>query len=149
WFHLGPVGDESRHWEELDFRSEYWPGDAPVFSRPLEVAKLLKNLEHRDRRDAVRTLRGSVLRSELYALDGSIRQNRPYTVTESLFGISEVDPPDGDERGRARIFFPHPLAQRTTQWERGDDPMTQFGFTGDYDSYGQPRSQINIAVPRS
>ena len=37
---------------------------------------------------------------------------------------------------RLRIFFPHPLAQRTTQWERGDEPMTQFAFTDDYDAYG-------------
>ena len=49
---------------------------------------------------------------------------------------------------RLRIFFPHVLAQRTTQWERGDDPMTRFTFTDDYDAYGQPRSQIEIAVPR-
>ena len=41
-----------------------------------------------------------------------------------------------------------PLAERTTQWERGNDPMTQFTFTDDYDLYGQPRSQISIAVPR-
>ena len=38
---------------------------------------------------------------------------------------------------RQRIFFPHPLAQRTTQWERGDEPMTRFVFTDDYDGYGQ------------
>ena len=49
---------------------------------------------------------------------------------------------------RQHIFFPHALAQRTTQWERGNDPMTQFTFTDDYDPYGQPRSQISIAVPR-
>ena len=26
--------------------------------------------------------------------------------------------------------------------------MTQFSFTGDHDSYGQPRRQISLAVPR-
>ena len=40
------------------------------------------------------------------------------------------------------------LAQRTTQWERGDEPMTQFAFTDDYDAYGQPRRQVSLAVPR-
>ena len=49
---------------------------------------------------------------------------------------------------RPHIFFPHRLAQRTTQWERGNDPMTQFTFTGEYDTYGQPCSQISVAVPR-
>ena len=51
-------------------------------------------------------------------------------------------------RAAAASSSPTLLAQRTTQWERGDDPMTQFTFTGDYDDYGQPRSQISIAVPR-
>jgi RHS repeat-associated protein len=153
WFHLGPVGDEFSDWEELDFREEYWSGDAPVLTRPPDTVALLKSLLHRARRDAVRTLRGSALRSELFALDGTPRQDRPYTVTESLFGVREDFPPGPDEEGRQHIFFPHAVAQRTTQWERGNDPMTQFTFTADhgefgYDEYGQARAQVSIAVPR-
>ena len=49
---------------------------------------------------------------------------------------------------RSRIFFPHAVAQRTTQWERGDDPMTQFAFTAGYDELGQPRQQTTVAPPR-
>src|SRR5262249_20978416 len=100
------------------------------------------------KRDALRTLRGRILRTELYALDDTERQNRPYTATEYLHGVREESPPVPGEEERGRVFFPHTLAQRVTQWERGDDPMTQFTFTGDYDEYGQPRSQISIAVPR-
>ena len=47
-----------------------------------------------------------------------------------------------------RIFFPHALGQRTTQWERGDDPMTSFSFTDGYDEVGQPRQRTQIACPR-
>src|SRR5262249_32644264 len=132
WFHLGPVGDESSDWEELDYTQEFWPGDPQAFSRSPSTTALLKSLPHRARRDAVRGLRGTVLRSELYALDGTPRQDRPYTVTESLFGVREESPPGKEEGDRPRLFFPHTLAQRTTQWERGNDPMTQFAFTGDY-----------------
>jgi RHS repeat-associated protein len=151
WFHQGPVGDEFGDWQELDFSAEFWPGDAQVLTRPPEMVVLLKKLPRRARRDALRTLRGTVLRTELYARDGTIRQNRPYTVTESLSGVREEEPPSLDQSNRARIFFPHEIAQRTTQWERGEGPttpMTQFAFTGDYDVYGQARSQIGIAVPR-
>jgi hypothetical protein len=73
-------------------------------------------------------------------------------VTESLYGVREESPvvtgADAAEAERPRIFFSHLLAQRTTQWERGNDPMTQFAFTDDYDAYGRPRSQLSIAVPR-
>jgi glycosyltransferase TcdB-like subunit of Tc toxinin len=50
-------------------------------------------------------LRGSILRTELYALDGTNQQNRPYTVTEHLQGVREEWPPGKDDQDRLRIFF--------------------------------------------
>ena len=70
WFHQGPVGDEFGEWEEADYSDEYWPGDPQVLARPHAMADILKALPRRARRDALRALRGSVLRTELYALDG-------------------------------------------------------------------------------
>jgi RHS repeat-associated protein len=148
WFHHGPVGDEFGEWEEIDYRNEYWPDDPPALARPPAMEEVLKNLPRRARRDALRALRGNVLRTELYALDSAERQGRPYTVTESLYGVREEAPPGPDEGDRLRVFFPHVMAQRATQWERGDDPMTQFTFTDGHDAYGKPQSQIAIAVPR-
>jgi RHS repeat-associated protein len=129
------------------------------------MSDLLRRLPRRHRRDAFRALRGSVLRTELYALDGSARQNKPYTVTESLTGVAQVvrsqaasgdvvlafaplTPPPSAPQPDRPIFFAHGLAQRTTQWERGEDPMTQVSFTADYDNYGQARRQLRVALPR-
>lgn len=148
WFHQGPVGDEFGDWEELDFSDEFWSGDPQVLSRSQSMINFLKGLPRRKKRDALRTLRGSVLRTELYALDSTEHQDRPYTVTESLQGVREESPPADDESDRLAIFFSFGLAQRTTQWERGNEPMTQFGFMGDYDAYGQLLSQMSVAVPR-
>src|SRR5690606_17244677 len=75
------------------------------------------------------------------------REARPFTVGESIHGLREESPPDNDG-DRARIVFPHIIAQRTTQWERGDEPMTRIEFTGDRDAYGQPRWSLRIACPR-
>jgi hypothetical protein len=86
-----------------------------------------------------------VLCTELYARDGSPRQDRPYTVTETLPGVREESPPDG---ARERIFFLFVLARRTTQWERGAEPMTQFAFSSGYDAYGFATQQLSVAVPR-
>ena len=149
WFHQGPVDDDSGDWQAPDWSTEYWPGDPPALMDIEEINRFLYLLaDPRDRRDALRTLRGSTLRTELYALDGSDRQNRPYTVTEQAFGLREESAPEPGDLPRRRIFFPHPVAQRTTQWERGDEPMTRFAFTGDYDTYGQARRQVSLAVPR-
>jgi RHS repeat-associated protein len=157
WFHLGPVGDEFGDWNEVDFRDEYWEGDEQVLTRPASMLNMISALPRRARRDAYRTLRGSILRTELYALDGSARQNRPYTVSENLQGVRLEYTPEnvalqdtlrGQKAGSGYIFFSHGLSSRSTQWERGEEPMTQFSFTEDYDVYGIPHKQIGIAVPR-
>ena len=174
WFHLGPVGDGTGEWQELDLSDEYWAGDKPLLTRPVGMTDLLRRLPRRQRRDAIRTLRGSTLRTELYAYDGTSRQDRPYTVTESLPGVAQVrglapvtgstlvdtwlafdaapTPLGGrvaiDFLGSKPIFFAHGLGQRTTQWERGEDPMTQLSYTADYDAYGQARRQLSVALPR-
>ncbi|HEY9796413.1 MAG TPA: SpvB/TcaC N-terminal domain-containing protein [Leptolyngbyaceae cyanobacterium] len=148
WFHQGPIGDEFGEWEEVNYSDEYWLGNPQVLERPSEMTEFLNGLPRRAKREALRTLRGQVLRTELYALDGTDQQERPYTVTESVNGVREETPPNLGDTERLRIFFPHSLAQRTTQWERGEEPMTQFSFTADYDDYGQPRQQVAIACSR-
>jgi RHS repeat-associated protein len=149
WFHQGPVDLETGDWDELDWSPDYWSGDPQALAHTKLVNAFLQTLlDPSYKRDALRTLRGSVLRTELYALDGTDRQDRPYTVIEHAYGLREESPPEEGERPRQRIFLPHPLTQRTTQWERGDEPMTQFAFTDDYDAYGQARRQASLAVPR-
>ncbi|MCB9165205.1 MAG: VCBS repeat-containing protein [Flavobacteriales bacterium] len=161
WFHLGPVGAERGDWKELDLTEEYWGGDANVLARPAAMANMIANLPRRARRDAYRTLRGTALRSELYAMDsgagiGAGAPQRPYTVSETQTGLRLVNSPNSNATIRAlavqthsnHIFFSYGLASRSTTWERGNDPMTKFSFTGEIDAYGQPLSQVSIAVPR-
>jgi RHS repeat-associated protein len=159
WFYVGPVGDSFSRWHEPDFSDEYWSGDTNVLQRPNDMLTLLAELPRRARRDALRTLRGTLLRSELYALDNSVLQNRPYTVTESMMSLREefnpsllANPLWNDANaywsGGGYIFFPFNTAQRTTQYERGTDPMHNFSFTKSYDLYGQAKGQLSIGVPR-
>src|SRR5205085_10415913 len=128
----GPVGDEFGEWGPAEYEAEFWLGDRQQLGQRDQTVSDLQDInDRRVKRDALRTLRGQILRTELYAMDGMSREDRPYTVTESLFGIREESEPGTttNDEGRRRIFFPHPLAQRTTQLERGDEPMTQFTFT--------------------
>lgn len=149
WFHQGAIGEEFGDWQEQDYTNEYWQGDPQILKHTKDVNTFLQSLpQRRMKRDALRVMRGSKLRSELYALDDSPLENRPYTVTENAYGLREEEPPIDITSTRNRIFFPFSTAQRTTQWERGSDPMTQFSYTSDYDAVGQPRRQIAIACPR-
>ncbi|HVH12887.1 MAG TPA: toxin TcdB middle/N-terminal domain-containing protein, partial [Longimicrobium sp.] len=145
WFHPGAVRDGSGGWRGAEYSHEHWPepGMRPF---PSPVLPESTAADARARRDALCTLRGRVLREEVYALDGSPLSARPFTVVERAWAVREEDADTA--AGRRRIFFPHEVAARTTQWDRGDEPMTSFSFTGDYDGYGQPRLSLSVAVPR-
>jgi RHS repeat-associated protein len=177
WFHLGPVGDEFGDWRPDDFAfvdvsGEFFSDDPSILSTlqaelPLSQGELdvLRQLPRRVRRDAIRTLRGHAIRTETYIRDASSRHHRPLTVTETLHGVSGVsdeagktrlvvhldDLPAGwrSEPEARRVFFPHVIAQRTTQWERGSDPRTRFSFSDNYDEFGQSRQRTAIACPRN
>lgn len=152
WFHPGPVGDEFGGWHELDLTAEFWTGDPPQLSRPPAMTAWLNSLPRPARRDAIRTLRGRTLRTELYVLDGDLLNRRPHSVSETLPGVDPLPvgapPATAPEDWQTRVFFPHQLADRNSLWERGVDPMSHFTFSDDFDIYGQSQRQIVIAVPR-
>ena len=148
WFHVGPVGPEAGDWAPLDLSDEYWAEDPSMLGSPV-IATLPDSLTRRQLRDACRALRGATLRTELYALDGAPAQDRPYAVTEHRHEITlagGLAAPDGSAASPA--FFPHPVAERTTEWERGTDPRTRIRWTDGHDGYGRPRHTLELAVPR-
>lgn len=176
WFYVGPVGEGYSRWHEPDFTDEYWSGDEQVLTIEFETARknLLKPFPRWAQREALRTLRGTLLRSELYALDGSALQDNPYTVTESCMSFrvefpeknssakiskapniidkdvfaSVTSDPDKPTTSHC-VFFPFNISQRTTQYERGTDPMHNFSFTKEYDDFGQAQGQLSVGVPRN
>jgi RHS repeat-associated protein len=139
WFHLGPVGPEFGDWRTVDLSNEHWPGD-PRAIPASDLSALPEQLSRRGLRDAVRSLAGRILRTELYARDGDPASDRPYTVSEHGYAVLPVV--DG------LVTVAHTVAERATQWERGDDPMTSWAFTGGHDAYGRPDHAVAVAVPR-
>ncbi len=143
WFDLGPVGPGGSDWEAFDASDEFWTVDPPGFPalRANRTAAVSALPLRRSRRDALRALRGTLLREELYALDASPRTDRPYSVREVVRSVDPVD-------GRDDVHFGYDVAARETRWDRGDDPLTTIEAWGDYDAFGQPRRRIAIGCPR-
>lgn len=159
WFYLGPVGMEYGDWHIPDFSEEYFSEDINAFNLQEDLKSFLSGLPRRARRDAHRALRGSSLRTELYALDGDPREDRPYTVTENHYDLREEykpseyvggEFPEKKNWGSAYVFFSMGAASRTTQWERGEETENHhtFSFSRNYDSYGNLKESISVAVPR-
>jgi len=144
WFHLGSVAEEGEA-AALDCTGEFWNGDRPAFDQSALQA-VLQPLSTQAKRDALRSLRGRMLRVETYAVDGSGNAHRPFSISEQAHSVAVKVPPTGPRS--LGVFFPYQFAARTTHWDRGNDPQSQIVFTGSHDDYGQPQLEVRIAVPR-
>ena len=100
WFHTGVFianGRISRHLEHEYYREGTGGGKGRAghehFDDTLLNDTILpSNLTPEEAREACRALKGSMLRQEVYALDGTALTRRPYTVAESNFTIAPFQP---------------------------------------------------------
>jgi len=66
-------------------------------------------------REACRALKGSILRREVYALDGTEAQSRPYLASERNYTIALVQSRGDRKYG---VFFVHPREAIEFYYER-------------------------------
>jgi len=151
WFHPGPLMINGSTWEDpgslLEIESRWWSGDLPKLADAATDSDALGHPSVTVRRDALRTLRGSLLRTELYSFDGSSLEDRPWSVTESVYGVRYEETELTGGAGR-RIHFPYLDASRSTAWERGSEPKAAFSFNESFDDYGHVTSSTSAAIPR-
>lgn len=155
WFHTG-ISEEteevSRH-----FAAEYYgapektdPGydvafDA-FFQTLLPDTVLPSDLTLFEEREACRALKGSMLRQEVYALDGTDKEQHPYTVTEQNFTIDRLQPKAQNQHG---VFFPHAREAISYHYERNAaDPRISHTMTLEIDTYGNVLKSIAIGYGR-
>jgi RHS repeat-associated protein len=99
-----------------------------------------------EEREACRALKGSMLRQEVYALDGTAEQPHPYTVKEQNFTIELVQP-----RGinRHAVFFTHARESISYLYERNPaDPRVSHAMTLEVDRFGDVLKQATISYAR-
>jgi RHS repeat-associated protein len=136
WFHTGVFlgGDKiSRHLEDEYYREGDPSGAIPGLSQEqleamlipdtvLPTTVLLPNatrmaysLTGEETREACRALRGSILRHEVYALDGTDESDRPYGVSERNYTL-EVYQPQGPNK--YAVFLAHARESIDFHYER-------------------------------
>ena len=112
-------------------------------------------------REACRALKGSPLREEVYALDGSEAQGRPYAVTEHNYTIELLQPatewkPDGPQNYHA-VFLTCPRESITAHYERAlyqvdgelrSDPRIAHDLVLAVDDYGNPLRSASAGYGR-
>ncbi|MBO3752678.1 hypothetical protein J5X84_42075 [Streptosporangiaceae bacterium NEAU-GS5] len=159
WLHTGihiGRGRVSNYFAGLidaDDRGEYYrePGLTDDEARALLLDTVLPaGLTGEEEREACRALRGSVLRKEVYALDGpgsaDYPYGHPYTVSEQNHAVRLVQPRAGN---RHAVFLAHAREALTYQYERDPtDPRVGHALTLEVDDYGNELRSATIGYGR-
>jgi RHS repeat-associated protein len=174
WSHTGAFldigGDLTAGYE-----AEYWrePGLSEVDRAPsLPLGHLLpetllladgSRLAYRPRteelREAYRALKGATLRQEVYALDGSVEQDRPYQVSATSYAVELLQPMGGQPHAvcltRPRETVTYHYERRLHDIEQSDgtvaslaDPRVGHELTLDVDGYGNALRGVAVAYRR-
>ena len=171
WMHTGVFPDD--HWISRQYARDYWrqPGggdpDLPDTALPTTLrrpghAPRPWRLSRTEAREACRALKGLPLRTEVYALDGSEAEPRPYQVTEHNYTIELLQPaiapvPDGPQNYHA-VLLTHARESVTAQYERtlyrvadGElraDPRITHDLVLAIDDFGNPLRSATAAYGR-
>ena len=151
WFHTGAYVEGnriSRQFEDEYYResdaSQGLEGltDAEMRALLLDDTLLPAALPPAELREACRALKGSMLRQEIYAIDGTEEADRPYHVSERSFTIEQLQP---HGQNRHAVFFTHAREAIECHYERKlydvgtsrrADPRVTHAVNLDVDEYG-------------
>lgn len=175
WFHTGALIDAGR--VSRQFEDEYYrEGDASLGEEDLtadqvrsmllddtvlpnsirlpDATQLPWNMSADEALEASRSLKGSILRQEVYARDGSEAADRPYTVSERNYTI-ELLQPRGDNQNA--VFFTHARESVEFNYERRlfdvngrmlADPRVSHSLTLAVDAFGSTTESVAIGYGR-
>jgi len=100
----------------------------------LDDTVLPPGLSLEEEQEACRALKGSMLRQEIYALDGTDKQPHPYSVTEQNFTVRQLQPKGAN---RHPVFLSHSRESVVYHYERiPADPRVAHELTLEVDEFG-------------
>ena len=156
WYHTGihlgrdHVSDFFAGLLDAGDLGEYYrePGvsDSQARASRLADSELPSGLSADEEREAARSLKGSVLRQEVYAVDGGAKQAHPYAVSEHNFTVRMLQ---GRGDNPHAVFFVHPSESLTRHHEREpDDPRIAHALTLEVDVFGNVLKTAAVAYGR-
>lgn len=157
WFHTGAFVDRAHISDffagllDAGDLGEYYrePGldDAAARALLLPDTALPAGLSASETRAACRALKGSLLRQELYALDGSSAAAHPYRVSERAYAVRRLQP--GDPGNAPAVFLVHPAETLDYHYERNPaDPRLGHQLVLEVDGFGNVLKEAAIGYGR-
>jgi RHS repeat-associated protein len=142
WMHTGAWQKQKALTDA--FAAEYYNGDE--FAPRLPAVPMPVSLSADELAEAHRALKGKVLRTEVYAEDGTGATSHPYLVTEAAYEVRRVQPRDEQPHG---VFHCVPRESVTVHYERDpEDPRVTHEVALAVDDFGHVTRSASIAYPR-
>jgi YD repeat-containing protein len=142
WFHTGLWRQGERL--EARYAAEAWAADEDA--AVLGPCLLPEGLPPAEQKEAMRALKGRMLRQEVYADDDSEQALHPYTVSASRYAVRTVQRKGSLRHGS---FLVVPLESMSWQYERNpSDPRTSHQLTLAVDDYGEVLLAAAVGYPR-
>lgn len=154
WFHTGAYLDRKHI---SSFFADLAPEQGGYYQEPgltpeqiqqllLDDTILPTGLTVEEEREACRSLKGAMLRQEVYALDGTDKQPHPYSVAELNYTIEPVQPRGDNQHA---VFFTHARESLSYHYERNpDDPRIGHEMVLEVDAFGTVLKAVAVAYPR-
>ncbi|MDR4470934.1 MAG: hypothetical protein MRJ68_21995, partial [Nitrospira sp.] len=155
WFHTGAYLEGPSLARQLT--AEYWRED-PHFDLPAEGpvppdtppfladTVLPAGLTSEETRQAVRALKGQLVRQEVYGVDDTPASAHPYTVSEHNYELKLLQPMMGNPYA---VFYSHPREALAFQYERQpEDPRVTHQITLGVDEHCNITDSVAIGYPR-
>jgi RHS repeat-associated protein len=152
WFHTGAFVKagvvtrqyEHEYWVEPALRDDAHTADREAMFIPDTI--LPDGLTAAEVREAYRALKGSVLRTEVYADESAGVLGNPYTVTEQDFSVRLLQ---SMKSSRHAVFFVHPREAVYFHYERKpNDPRVTHTLTLEVDNFGNALRVVEVGYPR-
>ncbi|GIF45860.1 RHS repeat-associated protein [Asanoa ferruginea] len=136
WFHTGspeplPVALAGMLLAESTLPDTHWHRDG---------TRTPHRLTGDEAREACRALKGTPLRQEVYALDGTAEADRPYLITEANATVELLQPRLGNLHA---VFLRHPRETVTLHYERALYPVE---VAGEVRLLGDPRISHELVL---
>jgi len=108
--------------------------------------RLSHSLTDEEQHEAIRALRGSILRQEIYADDGTDNAKLPYSVSQRNYTVECFQPQAGN---RYAVFFTHARETIDHHNERNpNDPRVSHNAVLNVDAFGNVLQSISAAYGR-
>jgi RHS repeat-associated protein len=144
WFHTGAFLEGESLSQRL--AAEYFKGDADPQAELLPDTSIESALSAEEAPEACRALRGQMLRQEIYALDGAVTAEIPYSVLERGVSVRRIQPFGPN---RHAVFHVVPRESLDFHYERNAaDPRVSHEIVLEVDPFGQVRRSAAVSYAR-